>query len=258
VDAPRGIVRASLHINGWQDHPLAAAISRRYGVPCALLNDANAGALGEQRWGAGRGISDVLYVTVSTGVGAGLVLGGRLHAGAHGLSGELGHLVLSEDGPLCACGRRGCLEAFASGPSIARAARDALRARHGHGALLRASAGADLAKLDARMVAETARQGDEISLAVLAEAGHALGIGLAAAVLLCDPAAIVLGGGVIKCGEPLLGPARAVLRERAFGELPELLTSALDRDAALYGAAAAAVDLLADQPYRPDDADPSS
>ena len=81
---------------------------------------------------------------------------------------------------------------------------------------------------------------------------------IAAAVLLCDPAAIVLGGGVIKCGEPLLGPARAVLRERAFGELPELLTSALDRDAALYGAAAAAVDLLADQPYRPDDADPSS
>jgi glucokinase len=156
---------------------------------------------------------------------------------------------VNEDGPLCSCGRRGCLEAFASGPSIARAALDALHARHG--ALLRASTGTNPAELDSRMVAEAARQGDEIALAVLAGAGRALGIGLAAAVLLCDPAAIVLGGSVIKSGEPLLGPARAVLRERALGELPTVLTSALDIEAPLYGATAAAADLVGGPPCHP-------
>jgi glucokinase len=239
VDTSRGLVRASMHVTGWHDHPLAASISKRYGVPCVLLNDANAGAFGEQRWGAGRGLADVLYVTVGTGLGAGLVLGGRLHFGARGLSGELGHLPVSGKGPRCACGRRGCLEAFASGPAIARAARKALRARQDI-ELTEVGAG-----LDARGVAELAREGDRTALLVLAEAGRALGRGLTAAALLCDPAAIVLGGSVIKCGEPLLGPARAVLRERAFGEPPPLLTAKFDAEAPLYGAAAAAADLLA-------------
>jgi glucokinase len=263
VDATCGVVRASLHVRGWDNYPLAAAVSQRYGVPCAVHNDANAGALGEQRWGAGRGLADVLYVTVSTGVGAGLILGGRLYTGAHGSSGELGHLLVSENGPLCSCGRRGCLEAIASGPSIARAARDALRARPGHGGPLRASVGADrsdavdLAGLDARAVAAAAQRDDEVALAVLAEAGRALGIGLAAVVSVCDPAAIVLGGGVIKSGEPLLGPARAVLRERAFAEPPQLLTATFDLEAPLYGAAAAAVDVVAPPAAasRPDAAD---
>jgi glucokinase len=256
VDAARGVVRASHHVSGWGDYPLSTALSERYGVPCALLNDANAGALGEQRWGAGAGLSDILYVTVSTGVGAGLVLRGRLHLGAHGLSGELGHLLVSADGPVCSCGRRGCLEAFASGPSIARAARDALRTRPEYGAILRASIDGNLAGLDARTVADAAHRGDEVAIAVLAEAGHALGLGLAAASLLCDPAAIVLGGGVINSGEPLLGPARAVLRERLLGEVPALLISALALEAPLYGAAAAAADLLADQSPHPDNAGP--
>jgi glucokinase len=253
VDATRGVVRRSLHVRGWDDYPLARTVSQRYGVPCAVHNDANAGALGEQRWGAGRGLADVLYVTVSTGVGAGLVLDGRLHTGAHGSSGELGHLLVSENGPPCSCGRRGCLEAIASGPSIARAARDALRARPGHGDLLRAGVDADPdrpdaaedAEPDARAVAAAAQRGDDVALAVLAEAGRALGIGLSAVVIVCDPAAIVLGGGVIKSGEPLLGPAREVLRERAFAEPPQLLTSAFDFEAPLYGAAAAAADAVA-------------
>jgi glucokinase len=244
VDTPRGIVRTSFYVPGWDDYPLAAETSKQYGVPSIVLNDANAGALGEQRWGAGRGVSDVLYVTVSTGIGAGLVLGGRLHTGAHGLSGELGHLLISEDGPLCACGRRGCLEAIASGTAIARAAREELDARCGQGALLRASA--DAHGLDARVVGEAARQGDEIAVAVLAQAGHALGIGLAAVVSLCDPAAIVLGGSVVESGEPLLGPARAALLGRVFGEPPRLRTSALGAEAPLFGAAAAAADLLAE------------
>src|SRR5262249_37335993 len=153
---------------------------------------------------------DVLYVTVSTGVGAGLVLGGCLHVGSQGLAGELGHLPVGEGGPLCSCGRTGCLGALGRGPSIARAP------RHAFGT----GPGGNPETMDARTVAEQAHRGDKIALAILAEAGHALGIGLAAAVLLCDPAMIVLGGGVVKSGEPLLGPARKVLRERVLGDVP--------------------------------------
>lgn len=249
VDAKRGVVHVSRHVRGWGNYPLVAEISDRYRVPCALLNDADAGALGEQRWGAGRNLSDLLYVTVSTGVGAGLILGGRLYHGAHGLSGELGHLLVSAGGPRCSCGRKGCLEAIASGPAIARAARDALRGQggqDGRGAILRASCGPNLAGLDARLVAQAAELGDEVALAVLAHAGHALGLGLAAAVLLCDPAVIILGGGVVNSGQPFLEPARAVLRERTVGDLPRVLISELALEATLYGAAAAAADLLAD------------
>ncbi|MGH3564427.1 MAG: ROK family protein [Pseudonocardia sp.] len=246
VDMARGVVHVSYHVSGWDNYPLVTEISQRYRVPCALLNDADAGALGEQRWGAGRGLSDILYVTVSTGVGAGLILGGHLHEGAHGRPGEIGHLLVADDGPRCSCGRRGCLEAIASGPAIARAARHALRGQGGCGAILRASCGADLAGLDARLVAQAAELGDEVALAVLADAGRALGLGLAAAVLLCDPAAIVLGGGVVNSGQPFLEPAQAVLRERAVGDLPRVLISELALEAPLYGAAAAAVDLLTD------------
>ncbi|MGH3868161.1 MAG: ROK family protein [Pseudonocardiaceae bacterium] len=244
VDTTRGMVQISRHVRGWNNYPLAAEISARYRVPCALLNDADAGALGEQRWGAGRGVSDMLYVTVSTGVGAGLILRERLYNGAHGLSGELGHLPVSHGGPRCSCGRKGCLEALASGPAIARAARHALRRQGERGAILRASCGPDLAGLDARLVAQAAALGDDIALTVLANAGHALGLGLAAAVVLCDPAAIVLGGSVINSGQPFLEPARAVLRERALGDLPQVLISELALEAPLYGAAAAAADLL--------------
>ncbi|HEX8159368.1 MAG TPA: ROK family protein [Solirubrobacteraceae bacterium] len=249
VDAARGVVRLSHHVHGWEDHPLAEEISQRYGVPCALLNDADAGALGEHRWGAGREFSDMLYVTISTGVGAGLILAGQLHRGAHGLSGEMGHLPVSIDGPQCSCGRRGCLEAIASGPAIARAARDARRSA---AALTHSEQHTDVDDLDARAVAQAAKQGDEIASMVLAEAGRALGHGLAAAVLLCDPEAIILGGGVVKSGQLFLQPAETVLRARAVGDLPAVFISELAVEAPLYGAAAAASDLLSDPCQRRD------
>jgi glucokinase len=249
VDAARGAVLLSHHVSGWENYPLAAEMSRRYNVPCALLNDADAGALGEHRWGAGRGFSDMLYVTISTGVGAGLILAGQLHRGAHGLSGEMGHLPVSADGPRCSCGRRGCLEAIASGPAIARAACDA---RGRVAAVANAEPETDIDDFDARAVAEAAEQGDEISRAVLADAGRALGLGLATAVLLFDPEAIILGGGVVNSGRLFLEPARTVLRDRAVGALPTVLVSELAVEAPLYGAAAAATDLLADPGQRRD------
>jgi glucokinase len=245
VDGAGATVQVSHHVGGWDNYPLRQEVADRYGVPCALLNDANAGALGEQRWGAGRGMSNLLYVTVGTGVGAGLVLRGQVHTGARGLAGELGHLVVADDGPTCSCGRRGCVEAFASGPAIARAARHGLD--HGRQAsLLRTAAGGNTAAVDARMVAEAARGGDELALSLLARAGRALGRGLAAAVVLYDPQAIVLGGSIVKSGPPLLDPARAALRERALGPPPEILMAKLGDAAPLYGAAAAAVDLITD------------
>ena len=124
VDQRRGIVVDSHHVAGWTGFPLRDTLANTFGAPVALDNDANAAALGEARFGAGRGHADVLYVNVGTGIGAGLVLGGHLYHGAHGMAGEIGHITVLPDGPPCDCGKRGCLEAIASGRSIGRRARE--------------------------------------------------------------------------------------------------------------------------------------
>ena len=126
VDTGRGIVLQSHHVEGWEGLPLAAELGATFHCPVYLENDANAVALGEYRYGAGRGARTVVYITVSTGIGGGIVLEGELWRGSHGVAGEVGHMVVRPGGPLCTCGNRGCLESLASGPSIARRAREAL------------------------------------------------------------------------------------------------------------------------------------
>ncbi|MBC7225383.1 MAG: ROK family protein, partial [Anaerolineae bacterium] len=144
VDAARGLVLLSHHVPGWQDFPLATWLQGEFGVPAAVDNDANAGALGEWRFGAGQGCASLLYVTVSTGVGGGWVLEGRVYHGADSLAGEIGHMTVEPGGPPCTCGRRGCLEALAAGPAIARRARERLRAAPGAGARLLERVGGDV------------------------------------------------------------------------------------------------------------------
>lgn len=245
IDAQHGVVSHSHHRPGWTQFRLADIATRELGAPAVLLNDADAGALGEATHGAGQGHRDVLYLTISTGVGAGVVLDRRLHSGAHGLAGELGHLPLTMSGPLCSCGRQGCLEAYASGPSIARQTREALAAanragNYAAGTVLRAACDHDIGALTARHVALAASIGDEVARGVMTAAGQAVGQACAMAALIMDPDIVVLGGGVTQAGELLTKPAEAAFTARVLAHTTPLVTGTLGDACTLVGAAHAA------------------
>ncbi len=242
-----GVVLLSHHVPDWEGFPLAAWLRERFGAPAAVENDANAAALGEWRYGAGRGTRDFLYVTVSTGIGGGIVIGGELYRGADGLAGEIGHMVVDPRGPRCTCGRRGCLEALASGPAIAARARELLASqpRPAEGRVLRELVGGDPSRITAREVALAAARGDPLAAEILREAGEALGFGLAQAISLLNPERVALGGGVIKSGEPFLRHVREAAKTWAFpGARVEIVVAELGDDAPLWGAAALAEALL--------------
>ena len=195
VDNARTHTLLSHHGPGWENFPLVAKVADAWGRPVSMDNDANACALGEVRYGAGRGRRNVLYVTVSTGIGGGVVIDGELYRGSRGLSGEIGHTIVLPDGPRCTCGKRGCLEATSSGPAIARAYHTATGVTTTAEDVFDRAAADDLA---ARQV---------LSLAI-----RSLGIGLANAINLLDPDLVVVGGGVSKAGPALFVPLREAVR----------------------------------------------
>lgn len=245
VDAAQGLVLLSHHVPGWEDFPLAAWLRGEFGTPAAVDNDANAGALGEWRFGAGQGCASLLYVTVSTGIGGGWVLDGRVYHGADSLAGEIGHMTVEPGGPPCACGRRGCLEALAAGPAIARRARERLRAAPGRGARLLELAGGDVDAVTAKEVSQAADLGDPLAQEVLDEAARALGLGLAAAIVLVNPQRVVVGGGVSKAGERYFAAVREAARAHVLpGMTVDVVPAALGDDAPLWGAIALAERLL--------------
>lgn len=204
VDCRRTIL--SHHGPGWEDFPLVERVADVWKCPVVMDNDANAAALGEFRFGAGWGFRNVLYVTVSTGIGAGVVLDGKLYRGSRGLSGEVGHTIVLPDGPPCPCGKRGCVEAVASGPSIARAYAE--------------NAGLAPGSATAEEVFRRADRGDEIARDVLRQAIRLLGIGLANAINLLDPDVVVIGGGVSRAGDALFSPLREAVRSNSAPSPP--------------------------------------
>jgi len=189
----------------WRDVPFAALLAEAWGAPVRVANDLSAAALGEQRFGAARGVDDAALVFVGSGVGAGLILGGRLHEGAGGLAGELGHVKVGlrpgDPGRPCGCGQRGCLEAYAGGVNLAARLREDVAAGRAGG--LAALVGGDLARLGAATVEEGCARGDADALALWDEVGELLGDAVANLATLLDPACIVLGGGVL-LGSPRL------------------------------------------------------
>lgn len=240
VDAGSGTVVQSHHVEGWDNLPLADRLRGALGLPVAIENDANAIALGEHRYGAGRGVDDLVYVTISTGIGGGIVLSGRLWRGHHGVAGEVGHMVVRPGGPLCTCGNHGCLESLASGLSIARRAREAL-APGDAGSSLLTMAGGDARQITAEMVFRAARAGDATAARVVAEVAEDLGLGIGMLCSIVDPARVILGGGVAKAGEQLLGPVRAAFRRHAFpllAERVEIVQAAALDEGGLLGATA--------------------
>ncbi|GAA2709985.1 MULTISPECIES: ROK family protein [Streptomyces] len=231
VDASAGCV-SPVNVPGWRDFPLVAEVTAASGgLPVVLVGDGVAMTAAEHWQGAARGHDNALCMVVSTGVGGGLVLGGRLHPGPTGNAGHIGHISVDLDGDRCACGGRGCVERIASGPNIARRAlAEGWRP------------GAD-GDASAQAVAAAARAGDEAARASFARAARALAAGIAATATLVEVDVAVVGGGVAGAGEVLFGPLRACLREYAalsFAAGVRVVPARLGADAGLVGAAAAA------------------
>jgi glucokinase len=238
VDLKAGLVFRPPNLPGWTRVPLTDHLQRALGLPTVLENDANAAALGEFRYGAGRGARSIVYMTVSTGIGGGIILDGKVWHGVKDAAGEIGHITVCPDGPLCGCGNRGCLEAMSSGPSIARRAREIVASgRQTRLGAIPTPAAADVVRL--------ALEGDAAAAEVWADAVGYLGIGVAAVITFLAPERIVIGGGVTKAGDALFQPLREEVRRRVtlvpVDSVP-ILPAALGPDVGILGAAAVALD----------------
>jgi glucokinase len=248
VDFTTGTVRLSHHVPGWESTPLRQMLEAEFGAPASVDNDANVAALGEHRFGAGQGTDSLLYITVSTGVGGGWILNGQPWRGAEGMAGEIGHTVVDPHGPVCLCGKRGCVERLASGPYIAQRAREWLEAQPERGQILRELAGHDLPAVTARLAAQAAAQGDALAWEALEVAARALGIAIGNAANLVNPQRFVLGGGVTKAGERFWETIRRVARETALPEVHfDVVPATLGDDAPLWGAVVLAEECLIGQ-----------
>ena len=242
LDQARGCVVGSPNLPGWTDYPIAEALAKPFGLRARIDNDANAAALGEHRFGAGRGKRHLVYVTVSTGIGGGVIVDNRLMRGANGNAAELGHIILDFHGPACPCGANGCFEMFASGTALARLAREALA--RGRPSSIAALAGAS-EKVTSRHVFEAAASGDSLARELLADETEYLGRGLAVIINTFNPERIVVGGGVASVGESFLGPVRARALALAFPRLAaacDIVPAALGGDVGVVGGAACALE----------------
>lgn len=242
VDAVRGVVVLSANLPGFRNLQLASAVEARLGIPSFAENDANVAALGEFRYGAGRGFRHLLHATLGTGIGGGLVIDGRLYRGAWGLAGEIGHVVIDQSGPRCNCGSRGCLEALVGGAAFARRAQRLLDRQSSpilaQLVAARAPTSSDLFK--------ASEMGCAAATAEIQNGAHLLGITLGGFVNVLNPDVVTLSGGLLRMGELFLEPMRAALRSIAYGPASgtKLMTSTLGDDAGLLGAAAVAQERL--------------
>jgi glucokinase len=239
VNPRTGIVAKASNIRGFENWPLRDLLVQGLQLPVYVGNDANLAALAEHRFGAGQGVDFLIYLTISTGIGAGVIENGKLLLGANGWAAELGHVIVDPHGPRCNCGNIGCLQALASGPAIARHAIELLQ--EGKPSLLRARFEGDPTRITAKEVVEAAQQGDALALEVMQRAAFYLGIGMISFIHAFDPEMIIVGGGVSKAGELLFAPVRALIAERAIAASQRsvrIVPAALGDDVGLIGAIA--------------------
>jgi glucokinase len=238
LDPEHGILIAAPNLP-FHNTPIGKLVQQACGGPVFLGNDADLAGLAEYNRGAGRGTRSMIYITISTGIGGGLILDGKLHTG-RGQGGEIGHMVLDPNGPTCGCGHRGHLEALASGTAIARIARERLNA--GVESSLREKVGGDLTQVSARLVGDAALEGDPMAVEIITQAGRYVGIEIASLMMLLNPDMFVLGGGVTRLGNLLFEPMNEAIREYAMHErfwqgIP-IKPAELGDDVGLIGAAA--------------------
>jgi glucokinase len=237
IDPWEGTVINPTNIPGWQNLPLADMLSKEFGCPAWLGNDGNVAALAEQRFGAAKGVKDVIYLTIGTGIGGGIIVDDRLLLGARGLAAEVGHTTIQTNGPRCACGNIGCLEVMANGPAIARYAREAIQ--QGRQTWITDLVRGDLSQITARTVNEAAQQGDPVAIELYRRAGFYIGVGIVNLMHTFNPAMFVIGGGVTHGGDLLFDPIRTTVKERAMQQYwvdVPIVPAVLGDDVGLLGA----------------------
>lgn len=232
MDIKNGVVVEAPNIPGWVNLPIRDLLSEQFHVPIYVGNDANIAALGEWRYGAGIGHDNLLYLTISTGIGGGAIINGKLMTGDRGLAGEFGHITVVPNGPLCGCGHRGHLEAVASGTAIARYVSE----RIALGAETTLSA---IPNPSAKDVGQAAAAGDGLAIQALNMAGAYIGHALADYLHIFNPSVVILGGGVMAAGSLILDPIKKALPEHILGrpylENVQIVTAALGDDVGLIG-----------------------
>lgn len=243
VDPERGIGVAAVNL-GWENVPVKAELESRLGIPCEIENDVKAATYGEARFGSGRGLKNLIFLSIGTGIAAGVFLEGKLYRGQNGLAGEIGHASIDRNGPRCKCGGRGCLEALAAGPAIAARAEEMIKA--GRKSILLDSIHTEGPILTSEIVFEAAEQGDAVALETVDEVTASLAFGIQLLGLAYDPDILVLGGGVAQRGNIFINPIRRHLEVQAadswvFRKIykPEFVQlSRLGKDIGVLGAAA--------------------
>jgi len=239
IDYRNAILRMAPNLPGWVNVPLGRLLSEQFQVPTYLGNDADLAALAEHRFGAGLGYSDLVYMTISTGIGGGLIFNNRLFTGGNGMGGEVGHMSIDANGPRCSCGNSGCLELFASGTAIARWIRE--RSAAGEPTLVTRLVKGDLSRITAKEVNEAAQQGDPLAIRAFETAGTYLGAAIVGLMYLVNPSLFVLGGSVTLAGDLLFGPVLRTVAERApeaYRQTTRIVPATLGGDVGLWGALA--------------------
>jgi len=239
IDSDNGRVIFSPNLPDWNEVPLGNIVQQRFGISTYLGNDATLAALGEWHFGLKRKVANLVYITISTGIGGGIIANGKLYTGVCGAAGEIGHMTIDVNGPRCNCGNVGCWETLASGTALAREA--AKQIAGGAGTSIAELVGGDISKIDARIVFLAAKQGDELAKELISRLGYYFGIGLVNLVNIFNPELILVGGGVAKMGDLLLQPAIKVVKERAFRTLAnavEIKPAILGDDSGILGAVA--------------------
>lgn len=236
IDAERRVVKHLPNLPGWEDVPLPEIIQNMLQLPVAMENDANAAALGEYLYGSGRGTDNFMYITISTGIGSGIVLDGKLFRGEWGNAGEIGHITINHEGPKCSCGSYGCWEAYASGTALARFAREGIL--NGRETIIK-----DMApnEIKAENIFDAAKKGDKFALELVEKEGFYLGAGLANVVNAFNPGLIVIGGGLSNEWEMFYNKMINTMKIRAFKtntEKLKIVKTSLGSKVGMIGAAA--------------------
>lgn len=247
VDPESGVVRIPPNLPGWEEVPLKQLLHDTFRTPVFVANDVNMVTYGEWRFGAGKGIDDLLVVTLGSGVGGGMVVGGRLYLGAHGLAGEIGHTTVEPSGPRCNCGNYGCLETFVGAEYVKAKAITLIN--KGVKSQIRQLVAGDLNSITPEVISRAAAKADDLAHKILMEMGTYLGIALANAISLLDPRRVVIGGGIAKAGQPLFHPLRETIRERLYSyryTKVEVVPAQLGDSAGVIGAATYAMSQLKD------------
>lgn len=238
VDCKTGVVKLAPNIPGWVNVPIAQMIEEEFHIPTKIDNDVRCAALGELKFGAGKGCENFVCITVGTGIGSGLVINGKVVRGASNAAGEIGHIKLQmQGGPICGCGDTGCLEAFASGPSIVAMAQEYIKG--GKSTKFREMAAAEGGEITPYMVAKAAEEGDPVAKRIFEIVGEYIGIGLTSVINLLNPEKVIIGGGVAEAGDLLFDPIRRTIKERAMvvaGEAVEIVPAQLGNSAGVIGA----------------------